>query len=329
MTLNDIFPGDILSYIRKLLWNRQLRASRALLPMTLYSHSPLVVLNRTTLSCNKTLLALNWRNYIYHILITDQHEPLEEKNNNKMLFWFFFFLRDSKEKPKKKRAKHYIQLCVLQAGTWEWFFDWGCSKQKKEEKKSSLPSRGSARQLTSKRKKDLHFQAWVLQGCCSSTRNLLVSWQAKEKKIFISKHGCCKGAARQLVIKKRKKRSSHPSSGCCRGAARQLTSNKKSPHIKITAFSTYFTRTFGVHQKLQHPWLPGDCLQEKYCNYLDGLNHLGFDDALQREDCERLLPCVFDVEHSRQRAMVVQGHLLAQDFVVTHHRSKVDRPVQL
>ena len=40
---------------------RQLRARRALLPLTLYSNSALLVLNRTSLSCNNALLALNWR----------------------------------------------------------------------------------------------------------------------------------------------------------------------------------------------------------------------------------------------------------------------------
>ena len=37
-----------------------LRTRRALLPLTLYSDSALLVLNGTSLSCNNTLLALNW-----------------------------------------------------------------------------------------------------------------------------------------------------------------------------------------------------------------------------------------------------------------------------
>ena len=38
-----------------------LRTRRALLPLTLYSNSALLVLNWTSLSCNNALLALNWR----------------------------------------------------------------------------------------------------------------------------------------------------------------------------------------------------------------------------------------------------------------------------
>ena len=38
-----------------------LRTRRALLPLTLYSNSALLVLNKTSLSCNNALLALNWR----------------------------------------------------------------------------------------------------------------------------------------------------------------------------------------------------------------------------------------------------------------------------
>ena len=41
-----------------------LRTRRALLPLTLYSNSALLVLNGTSLSCNNSLLALNWRNTI-------------------------------------------------------------------------------------------------------------------------------------------------------------------------------------------------------------------------------------------------------------------------
>ena len=41
-----------------------LRTRRALLPLTLYSNSALLVLNGTSLSCNNALLALNWQ-YAY------------------------------------------------------------------------------------------------------------------------------------------------------------------------------------------------------------------------------------------------------------------------